>query len=189
MRILVIDDDVPTTELLYETSPVTGTPCTSRRAGRWAANVEDRSLGLAAGFDNYLTKPIKASALRAEVAFQGSWPRPARRAVVPSRVAAVHAEEPATAIAPVAAPPPRRRGVLGGLVVVALGVPFVLQPLGVPNAASYLFLSMGAAFLIAYLRGHQYVYLIPMVTLCSFGVALLLPDPAQRHSSPPPSVP
>jgi hypothetical protein len=70
---------------------------------------------------------------------------------------------------------PRRRGVLGGLVVIALGVPFVLQPLGVPNAASYLFIAMGAAFLISYLRGRQYVYLIPMVTLVSFGVALLLP--------------
>jgi len=76
--------------------------------------------------------------------------------------------------APVTAAP-RRRGVLGGLVVVALGVPFVLQPLGVPNAASYLFIAMGAAFLISYLRGRQYVYLIPMVTLVSFGVALLLP--------------
>ena len=60
---------------------------------------------------------------------------------------------------------PRRRGVLGGLVVIALGVPFILQPLGVPNAASYLFISMGLAFLISYVRGRQYVYLIPMVTL------------------------
>ena len=34
---------------------------------------------------------------------------------------------------------------------------------------------MGTAFLIAYLRGRQYVYLIPMVTLTSFGIALLLP--------------
>jgi hypothetical protein len=78
---------------------------------------------------------------------------------------------------PAPAPPvaPRRRGVLGGLVVIALGVPFVLQPLGVPNAASYLFIAMGAAFLISYVRGRQYVYLIPMVTLVSFGVALLLP--------------
>ncbi|MEA2662980.1 MAG: Response regulator receiver domain [Chloroflexota bacterium] len=70
---------------------------------------------------------------------------------------------------------PRPRGVLGGLVVVAMAVPFVLQPLGVANAASYLFVAMGTAFLIAYARGQQYVYLIPMVTLLSFGVALLLP--------------
>jgi len=118
---------------------------------------EDRRLGIASGFDAYLTKPIKASALtdalRAQVA----------RAPSPRVVAAT------------AAAPTRRRGVLGGLVVIALGVPFVLQPLGVPNAASYLFIAMGAAFLISYLRGRQYVYLIPMVTLVSFGVALLLP--------------
>ncbi|GAC1460926.1 MAG: hypothetical protein NVS1B1_13420 [Candidatus Limnocylindrales bacterium] len=70
---------------------------------------------------------------------------------------------------------PRRRGVLAGLVVIAMGVPFILQPLGVPNAPSYLFLAMGVAFLISYLRGRQYVYLIPMVTFTSFGVGLLLP--------------
>jgi hypothetical protein len=29
----------------------------------------------------------------------------------------------------------------GGLILVALGIPFVLQPLGVPNAASYLFVT------------------------------------------------
>jgi CheY-like chemotaxis protein len=118
---------------------------------------EDRRLGIASGFDAYLTKPIKASALtdalRAQVA----------RAPSPRVVAAT------------AAAPTRRRGVLGGLVVIALGVPFVLQPLGVPNAASYLFIAMGVAFLISYVRGRQYVYLIPMVTLVSFGVALLLP--------------
>ena len=221
MRILVIDDDVPTTELLCDALERDGHTvhvATSGTVGRERAiagdfdlilsdiglpdingfalarqlrsagvdapllalsgyaSDEDRSLGLAAGFDNYLTKPIKASALRAEVAFQGSRPRsPRPTAAAPLRPAAVALDTPVATIAPVAAPTPRRRGVLGGLVVVALGIPFVLQPLGVPNAASYLFLSMGAAFLIAYLRGHQYVYLIPMVTLCSFGVALLLP--------------
>ena len=117
------------------------------------ATDEDRARGLASGFDEYLTKPMKASALREEMRRQGAL---------------------AAAAAPAAASP-RRRGVLGGLVVIALGVPFVLQPLGVPNAASYLFISMGAAFLISYVRGRQYVYLIPMVTLASFGVGLLLP--------------
>ena len=73
------------------------------------------------------------------------------------------------------APARPRRGVLGGLVVIAMGLPFVLQPLGVPNAASYLFIAMGLAFLISFVRGRQYVYLIPMVTLSSFGIALLLP--------------
>ena len=131
---------------------------------------EDRRLGLASGFDAYLTKPIKASVLRDEIHAQVARPRRPRVADIPVRPAVI-GTEPAPA-APVA---PRRRGVLGGLVVIALGVPFVLQPLGVPNAASYLFIAMGAAFLISYIRGRQYVYLIPMVTLVSFGVALLLP--------------
>jgi CheY-like chemotaxis protein len=115
------------------------------------ATDEDRARGLASGFDEYLTKPIKASALREEMRRQGAL------------------------AAAAAAPAPRRRGVLGGLVVIALGVPFVLQQLGVPNGASYLFITMGLAFLISYVRGRQYVYLIPMATLTSFGVGLLLP--------------
>jgi CheY-like chemotaxis protein len=137
------------------------------------ATDEDRKLGLASGFDRYLVKPIKASALREEIRLQAARPRPHRvrdpqQALIGSPAASPVPVAPATVA-------PRRRGVLGGLVVIALGVPFVLQPLGVPNAASYLFIAMGAAFLISYLRGRQYVYLIPMVTLVSFGVALLLP--------------
>ena len=136
---------------------------------------EDRRNGLESGFDEYLAKPIKASALREQVRLHAARPR-APKTVTPAPpsppVSRVVAPEQPVAV-PAAAP--RRRGVLGGLVVVALGVPFVLQPLGVPNAASYLFISMGAAFLISYVRGRQYVYLIPMVTLASFGVGLLLP--------------
>ncbi|HEY8861707.1 MAG TPA: response regulator [Candidatus Limnocylindria bacterium] len=131
---------------------------------------EDRRLGLASGFDAYLTKPIKASVLRDEIHAQVARPRRPRVGDIPARPAVIGTEP-----APPAPVAPRRRGVLGGLVVIALGVPFVLQPLGVPNAASYLFIAMGAAFLISYIRGRQYVYLIPMVTLVSFGVALLLP--------------
>jgi CheY-like chemotaxis protein len=138
------------------------------------ATDEDRKLGLASGFDTYLTKPIKASALREEVRAQISRPRSARPRAAESQPAVIETE-PGPAPAPVTAVAPRRRGVLGGLVVIALGAPFVLQPLGVPNAASYVFITMGAAFLVAYIRGRQYVYLIPMVTLVSFGVALLLP--------------
>ncbi|MDP9320966.1 MAG: response regulator [Chloroflexota bacterium] len=127
------------------------------------ASDEDRSLGLASGFDAYLTKPITASALLDAVRAHAAAPRTAAQpAIIDSAPGAVPSA-------------PARRGVLGGLVVIALGVPFVLQPLGVPNAASYLFIAMGLAFLISYLRGRQYVYLIPMVTLISFGVALLLP--------------
>lgn len=103
--------------------------------------------------------------------------RPPRLATAPAapQPAVIEDTAMAPAVAVVVPPASRRRGVLGGLVVIALGVPFILQPLGVPNAASYLFISMGLAFLISYLRGRQYVYLIPMVTLISFGVALLLP--------------
>jgi CheY-like chemotaxis protein len=129
-----------------------------------------RMLGLTAGFDGYLTKPISATALLREVAVQD-----ARRTIPhPIDQGAVPANAPGL-IAPTVAPKARPRGVLGGLVVVAMGLPFVLQPLGVPNAASYLFIAMGAAFLISFVRGRQYVYLIPMVTLSSFGIALLLP--------------
>jgi CheY-like chemotaxis protein len=133
---------------------------------------EDRRNGLESGFDEYLAKPIKASALREQVRLHAGRPRSQKTAPPsPQRLA----EPRAVAAVPVAVPAARPRGVLGGLVVVALGVPFVLQPLGVPNAASYLFIAMGLAFLISYVRGRQYVYLIPMVTLASFGVGLLLP--------------
>ncbi|HZP97462.1 MAG TPA: response regulator [Candidatus Limnocylindria bacterium] len=219
MRILVVEDHAPTTELLAEILGGDGHTVIAERdglAGRERALSEsfdlilcdiglpgldglalarairaagiavpllalsgrtsddERLVGLTAGFDNYLTKPITASALLREIAVQEAsmgWRRAApgaSRAPTAAHMALPTAE-------PVAAARPRRRGVLGGLVVIAMGLPFVLQPLGVPNAASYLFLAMGAAFLISYLRGHQYVYLIPMVTLSSFGIALLLP--------------
>jgi len=132
------------------------------------ATDEDRRLGLASGYDDYLTKPIKVNVLREAIRAQAVVPRRTRPRAGASVRPAVTDITPAVAARP-------RRGVLGGLVVIALGVPFVLQPLGVPNGASYLFIAMGGAFLISYLRGRQYVYLIPMVTLVSFGVALLLP--------------
>ena len=147
------------------------------------ATDEDRTAGLAAGFDGYLTKPITSAALLREMAVREAGRPPVREPVV----AAIGAAElvaplpPSPTIAPAPAPTPdppvatRRRGVLGGLVVIAMGLPFVLQPLGVPNAASYLFLAMGAAFGTSYLRSRQYVYLIPTATLVSFGIALLLP--------------
>jgi hypothetical protein len=84
---------------------------------------------------------------------------------------------PAPAAAPAAARvTPRRRGVLSGLVVMAVGTTFVLQALGVPGSSSYLFITLGAAFGAAYLRANrQYVYLVPAAVFTSFGVALLLP--------------
>lgn len=71
----------------------------------------------------------------------------------------------------------RRRGVLGGAVLIAVGVPYVLQALGVPEASSYLFLSLGGAFSVAYVMGlNPYVYLVPAATLLSFGTGLLVPS-------------
>lgn len=71
----------------------------------------------------------------------------------------------------------RRRGVLGGLVVMAVGFAFVLPPLGVANASSYLFLALGIAFAVAYWQSlTPYVYLIPAATLLGLGLGLLIPE-------------
>lgn len=71
----------------------------------------------------------------------------------------------------------RRRGVLGGLVVMAVGFAFFLPPLGVQNASSYLFLALGIAFAVAYWTSlTPFVYLIPAATLLGLGLGLLIPD-------------
>lgn len=71
----------------------------------------------------------------------------------------------------------RRRGVLGGLVVMAVGSAFFLPALGVANASSYLFLALGFAFAIAYWQSlTPYVYLIPATTLLGLGLGLLIPE-------------
>ncbi|MEK7863369.1 MAG: response regulator, partial [Chloroflexota bacterium] len=124
---------------------------------------DDRMLGITAGFDSYLLKPITASALLREMAVRDAT-RKGRASVPPTVSAGASTRQPPVAVlagaampqgAPATAPGPakRRRGVLGGLVVIAMGLPFLLQPLGVPNAAAYLFPAMGMAFLISYLRG------------------------------------
>ena len=70
----------------------------------------------------------------------------------------------------------RRRGILGGAVLVAVGITYLLPTLGVPNATSYLFLALGAAFATAYLMSlNPYVYLVPAAVLISFGTGLLIP--------------
>ncbi|HEY6959501.1 MAG TPA: hypothetical protein VI814_11810 [Candidatus Limnocylindria bacterium] len=72
---------------------------------------------------------------------------------------------------------PGRRGILGGAVLVAVGVPFLLQALDVPNAPAYLFLALGIAFGAAwYLGQRQYVYLVPAAALITFGLGLLIPS-------------
>src|SRR2546430_6627819 len=69
------------------------------------ATTEDRERGLASGFDAYLAKPIRASALREEVRVRAGRPRP--------RVLPSPAPVTPPAIAPVTVAPARRRGVLG----------------------------------------------------------------------------
>lgn len=65
---------------------------------------------------------------------------------------------------------------LGGLVLVAVGGTFLLPPMGVENAISYLFLSLGVAFAVAYVQAMQpTAYLVPAAVLLAFGVGLLVP--------------
>jgi hypothetical protein len=74
-------------------------------------------------------------------------------------------------------PAPRRRGVLGGLVVFAIGLAFLLQALSVPAASAFLFIALGGAFASAYVVGRrQYVYVVPGALLLGLGVGLLIPS-------------
>ena len=74
------------------------------------------------------------------------------------------------------AAPQRRRGVLGGLVVLAVGFTFLLQALRIPASGPVLFIALGAAFAAAYALGYrQFVYLIPAAAFLGVGVGLLLP--------------
>ncbi|HEV8671834.1 MAG TPA: hypothetical protein VGS01_13995 [Candidatus Limnocylindria bacterium] len=69
-----------------------------------------------------------------------------------------------------------RRGILGGAILVAVGAPFLLQALSVPNASAYLFVALGAAFLAAWYVGtRQYVYMVPAAVLIGFGLGLVIP--------------
>src|SRR2546427_10968362 len=69
-----------------------------------------------------------------------------------------------------------RRGILGGAVLVAIGLAFMLQAVGLPNAASYLFITLGIAFAAAWWTGtRQYVYLVPPGGLLGFGLGLVIP--------------
>jgi hypothetical protein len=82
--------------------------------------------------------------------------------------------EPSPSLRPSTAP--RRRGVLGGLVVFAVGFAFLLPALRIGNAGSVLFIALGAAFAAAYWLGYrQFVYLVPAAVMIGVGVGLLLP--------------
>ena len=60
--------------------------------------------------------------------------------------------------------------------LIAVGLPFLLQAVGVANASAYLFLALGLAFGLAWLLGtRQYVYLVPAAALITFGLGLLVP--------------
>ena len=61
--------------------------------------------------------------------------------------------------------------------LIAVGSAFVLPPLGIANASSYLFLALGIAFAVAYVTSlNPYVYLVPAATLLGLGLGLLIPD-------------
>src|SRR5688572_15320729 len=70
----------------------------------------------------------------------------------------------------------RRRGILGGAVLVAVGVWSFVQALQVPNSGAYLFGALGIAFLAAwYVGSRQYVYIVPAAILLGFGLGILIP--------------
>lgn len=61
--------------------------------------------------------------------------------------------------------------------LIAAGVPYVLQYANVPNASAYLFLALGLAFGAAwYLGARPYVYLVPAAALTTFGLGLVIPS-------------
>jgi hypothetical protein len=65
---------------------------------------------------------------------------------------------------------------LGGAILVAVGAPFLLQALNVPNASAYLFVALGLAFLSAwYVGARQYVYIVPAAVMIAFGLGLVIP--------------
>ena len=69
------------------------------------------------------------------------------------------------------------RGVLGGAVLLAVGLAFLLPTLGVRDASAYLFLFIGLAFAFAYLQGTRpYVYLVPAASLIGFGLGVIIPS-------------
>ncbi|MGH3440691.1 MAG: hypothetical protein ACRDUY_01335 [Nitriliruptorales bacterium] len=85
---------------------------------------------------------------------------------------------PSPGFSPIQAPlPPRRRGVLGGLVVLAVGSAFLVPALGASSLSGpLLFVAIGAAFAFSYWYGNrQYAYLVPAATLLGVGVGLLIP--------------
>src|SRR5205085_2227033 len=72
---------------------------------------------------------------------------------------------------------PRPRGVLGGSILIAIGLTYLLLAFGYEHAGSVLFIAIGLAFLAAYLIGPRpYVYLVPAAVLLGFGLGLYIPE-------------
>lgn len=70
----------------------------------------------------------------------------------------------------------RPRGILGGAILVAVGVVYLLVALQYALASSVLFVALGLAFVAAYLVGTRpYVYLVPGCVLLGFGLGLYVP--------------
>jgi hypothetical protein len=88
----------------------------------------------------------------------------------------IERRDPGTTLRTTTPGAPRRRGVLGGLVVFAVGFAFLLPALRFQNAGPILFIALGAAFAAAYGLGYrQFVYLVPAAVMIGLGVGLLLP--------------
>lgn len=66
---------------------------------------------------------------------------------------------------------------LGGSILIAVGVTYLLLAIGYEHAGSVLFVALGLAFLAAYLVGTRpYVYLVPAAVLLGFGLGLYVPE-------------
>ncbi|OLC53864.1 MAG: hypothetical protein AUH85_13165 [Chloroflexi bacterium 13_1_40CM_4_68_4] len=66
---------------------------------------------------------------------------------------------------------------LGGSILIAVGVTYLLLAIGYEHAGSVLFVALGLAFLVAYLVGTRpYVYLVPAAVLLGFGLGLYGPE-------------
>ena len=66
---------------------------------------------------------------------------------------------------------------LGGSILIAVGITYLLLALGYEHAGSVLFVALGLAFLGAYVVGNRpYVYLVPAAVLLGFGLGLFVPE-------------
>jgi hypothetical protein len=75
--------------------------------------------------------------------------------------------------------------VLGGSILIAVGITYLLLATGYEHAGSLLFIALGVAFLAAYLAGPRpYVYLVPASVLLGFGLGLFIPEVVGLRGQP-----